>query len=69
MNLILSVDEQVVERARLRAGTMGKSLDFSDSALHGIDQETLKWITELRALSGRGNSNGRKFDRDEIHER
>jgi Family of unknown function (DUF6364) len=72
MDLTLSVDEQTVERARRRAKTLGKSLeqlirDYLLKLAGGDDAE--RSIEEFERLSGGGNSNGWKFDRDEIHER
>jgi Family of unknown function (DUF6364) len=72
MNLTLSVDEQLVVRARQRAETLGKSLnqlirDYLENLAGGDDPE--KSIAEFRRLSGRGNSRGWRFNRDEIHER
>ena len=72
MNRTISVDEQTVERARRRAETLGKSLDeliqdHLQELAEGNDAE--RSIEEFERLSGGGNSNGWKFDRDEIHER
>jgi hypothetical protein len=72
MNITLSVDEQIAERARARAIAMGKSLnqvvrDYLQQ-LAGND-DTERSIEEFRRLSGRGNSQGWRFNRDEIHER
>jgi hypothetical protein len=72
MNLTLSVDEQLVARARQRAETLGKSLnqlirDYLQNLAGGDDPE--KSIAEFRRLSGTGNSRGWRFNRDEIHER
>jgi len=72
MNVTLSIDEQLVIRARKKAEALGKSLnqmirDYLQSVASSDDAEqTLK---ELRELSGTGNSRGWKFNRDEIHER
>ena len=72
MNLTLSVDEQVVARARRKANSLGKSLnqlirDYLQSVAGGDDPE--RSILELRELSGKGNSRGWRFNRDQIHER
>jgi hypothetical protein len=72
MNLTLSVDEQVVARARKKAASMGKSLnqlvrDYLQSIAGTDDPE--RWIEEMRRLSGHGNSRGWRFNREEIHER
>lgn len=72
MNLTLSIDEQTVSRARKKAAALGKSLnqlvrDYLQSLTGGDDAE--RSIEEFRHLSGKGNSRGWRFDRDEIHER
>ncbi len=72
MNLTLSVDEQLVERARKKASALGKSLnqlirDYLQSLAGGDDAE--RSIEEFKRLSGRGHSRGWRFTRDEIHDR
>jgi len=72
MNLTLSVDEQLVVRARKRAEALGKSLnqlirDHLQSLVGGDDPENS--IEEFKRLSGQGHSRGWRFNRDEIHER
>ncbi len=72
MNVTLSINEQLVERARKRAAALGKSLnqlirDYLETLAGSDDAE--RSIDEFRRLSGRGHSRGRRFDRDEIHER
>jgi hypothetical protein len=72
MNLTLSIDEQLVARARKRAQALGKSLnqmirDYLVTIAGGDDAE--RSIAEFRRLSGKGHSRGWRFDRDEIHER
>jgi hypothetical protein len=72
MNLTLSVDEQLVERARKRAEAVGKSLnqlirDYLQKLVGSDDPE--QSIEEFRRLSGQGHSRGWRFNRDEIHER
>jgi hypothetical protein len=74
MNLTLSVDEQLVARARKVARSLGKSLNQ-------LVREYLRTLTatddpesdvrELRALSkqGKGRSRGWRFDREELHGR
>jgi hypothetical protein len=74
MNITLSIDEQIAERARERLRAMGKSLnqEIRDHLRHiaGDDDAELERDLEMFVrLSGLGNSNGWKFDRDEIHER
>lgn len=72
MNITLSIDEQLVARARKKADALGKSLnqlirDYLQKVAGGDDPE--KSIEEFKRLSGRGHSRGWRFDRDEIHER
>ena len=72
MNITLSVDEQLVRRARRRADALGKSLnqlirDYLRKLAGGDDPE--RSIKEFRRLSGKGHSRGWRFNRNEIHER
>ena len=72
MNITLSVDKQLVARARKRADALGKSLnqlirDYLQKLVGGDDPE--QSIEEFRRLSGKGHSRGWRFDRNEIHER
>ena len=72
MNVTLSIDEQLVARARKKADALGKSLnqlirDYLQKLAGGDDPE--RSIEEFRKLSGRGHSRGWRFNRNEIHER
>jgi hypothetical protein len=72
MNVTLSIDDQLVARARNKAEAMGKSLnqlirDYLQRVAGGDDPE--RSMEEFRRLSGRGNSRGWRFNRDEIHDR
>jgi hypothetical protein len=72
MNVTLSIDEQLVVRARKKAEALGKSLnqlirDYLQTVAGGDDPE--RSIEEFKRLSGRGNSRGWRFNRDEIHSR
>jgi hypothetical protein len=74
MNITLSVDEQVVRRARASAEAMGKSLnqlvrEYLSSLAASDDAEAD--VAELRELSraAEGRSGGRKPDREELHAR
>jgi hypothetical protein len=72
MHITLSADEQVVERARKRASVMGKSLNQAMcDYLHHLagDEDIERNIDDFKSLSGQGDSQGWKFNRDEIHER
>ena len=72
MRLTVTVDEQVVSRARQKAEELDKSLnqlvcEYLES-LAG-DDEAERSIAELKKLSGKGDSRGWRFNRDEVHER
>jgi len=74
MNLTLSVDDEVVQRARRRAEAIGKSVnqlvrEYLEQLAGKSDLNAL--ADEYRELSRnpKGNSRGWKFNRDEIHER
>ena len=72
MNVTLSIDEQLVARARKKADALGKSLnqlirDYLQKLAGGDDPE--RSIEEFQNLSGQGDSHGWRFNRDEIHER
>lgn len=72
MNVTLSIDEQLLARARKKANALGKSLnqlirDYLAQLAGGDDPE--RSIVEFKRLSGRGDSRGWRFNRDELHER
>jgi hypothetical protein len=72
MNVTLSVDDHLVARARKKAEALGKSLnqlirDYLERLAGSDDPE--RSIEEFERLSGRGDSRGWRFDRDEIHDR
>jgi hypothetical protein len=72
MNVTLSIDDQVVARARKKAESLGKSLnqlirDYLERLAGSEDPE--RSIEEFKRLSGRGSSRGWRFDRDELHDR
>jgi hypothetical protein len=72
MNLTLSLDDQIVSRARKKAEALGKSLnqlirDYLQTVAGGDDAE--RSIEEFKRLSGKGHSRGWRFNRDEIHQR
>jgi hypothetical protein len=74
MNLTLSIDEQILKRARKTAQSMGKSVNqLVREYLEQISSanEAERDVEEIRRLSteGGGRSKGWKFDRDEIHAR
>ena len=72
MNVTLSIDEQLVARARRKARVLGKSLnelirDYLQKLAGGDDPE--RSIEEFKRLSGQGHSRGWRFSRDETRER
>jgi hypothetical protein len=72
MNLTLSIDPQLAERARKKAQALGKTLnqvirEYLEKLAGGDDPEA--WGRDLERLSGTGSSRGRRFDRDELHDR
>lgn len=74
MNITLAIDDDLVKAAREVAGTMGKSLNqvIREYLEHLTDRDRVEQdMRELRRLSeeGRGHSGGRRWTRDEIHER
>jgi hypothetical protein len=74
MNITLSIDEQVAQRARLAAQKMGKSLnqvvrDYLEQ-LAGGSRRSQQWSQfEARCLASEATLDGWKFDRDEANAR
>lgn len=74
VNLTLSVDDEVVDKARQRASALGKSVnqlvrEYLEQLAGVSDRDAL--VQELRELTrtSTGNSRGWKFNREELHER
>lgn len=72
VNVTLSIEDQLVARARKKAEALGKSLnqmirDYLQTVAGGDDPE--RSIEEFERLSGQGHSRGWRFNRDEVHER
>jgi hypothetical protein len=63
VNITLSADEKIIERARKAAQDMGKSLN---QAVRD-DLAQLAAGEALRSLAGRGNSGGQRISRDELY--
>ncbi len=71
VNITLSADEKIIERARKAAQSMGKSLnqavrDYLEQLAageEGLDAE----LEALRSMAGRGNSGGQRISRDELY--
>jgi len=72
MNITLSIDEQIAERAREKLRAMGKSLnqEIRDHLLHIVGDDDLERDLEfLTSTSGLGKPEpGWKWNRDELYE-
>lgn len=74
VNLTLSVDEQIVERARTTAAAMGLSLNqavrdyLSELAGQSSREADIAQVEQLSLVAG-GNRRGWRFNRGELHER
>jgi antitoxin component of RelBE/YafQ-DinJ toxin-antitoxin module len=74
MNITLSVDQRLVERARKAAEAMGKSLNqvirdyLAYLAGEGEMEAELSELHKLSMASG-GRSGGRRIERDSLHAR
>jgi hypothetical protein len=71
MNLTLSIDEQLLEKARKRTSEMGTTVNqFVRDRLAELagEQDLETSIARFLELSGQGDSNGWKWNRDEIYE-
>lgn len=74
MNVTLSIDEQLLERAREKLRVTGKTvnqeirehLQFIAGDLNDALERDIQFLEET---AGRGNSQGWKFNRDELYER
>lgn len=74
MNITLSVDDEVVQRARERAAAMGTSVNqlvreyleqLAGKSTAAFDAEEFRRLSYL----AKGDSKGWKFNREELHER
>lgn len=74
MNVTLSVDEEVITRARRRAEALGTSVNqlvreylehLAGKTDPNADADEFERLSKL----AQGNSRGWKFDREELHER
>jgi hypothetical protein len=66
------VDGEIVKRAREKLRTTGKSInqEIRDHLAYLVGDDDLERDLEyLERTSGLGNSDGWKFNRDELHER
>jgi len=72
VNITLSIDEQIVERAREKLRAVGKSVNEEIREhlrrVAGDDISAETDIEFLRRTAGRGDSRGWKWNRDEAYE-
>lgn len=74
MNITLSVEEEIIERARKVAESMGLSLNqairqyLEQLAEEECAEDDIREMENLSLISN-GHSRGWAFNRDEIHER
>jgi|HubBroStandDraft_1064217.scaffolds.fasta_scaffold15475_3 hypothetical protein len=72
MNITLSIDERIIERAREKLRAVGKSVNEEIREhlrqVAGDDSSVEKDIEFLRRTAGRGDSRGWKWNRDEVYE-
>jgi hypothetical protein len=72
MRITFSIDEQIVARAREKLRVVGKTLnqEIREHLQHLAGDEDIEHqIAEFERLSGQGDSQGWKFNREEIYER
>lgn len=72
MNITLSVDEQIVKRARKKLEAVGKSVNEEIrehlAYIAKNDEDVERDIEEFVRLSGQGDSKGWKWNREEVYE-
>jgi hypothetical protein len=74
MNLTLSVDDAVIQKARRRAKAMGTSVsqlirEYRERLAGRTDRDADAAEFERLSRLARGNSRRWKFNREELHER
>jgi hypothetical protein len=73
MNITLSIDERLVESARVKLRAVGKTInqEIREHLEHivGDDEQLERDLEYLGRTAGLGNSNGWKFNREELYER
>ena len=72
-NITLSIDEQLVERAREKLRATGKSInqEIREHLQHIAGEDDLELERDLEMFKqrvGQGNSKGWKWNRDELYE-
>jgi hypothetical protein len=72
MNITLSIDEQLVERVREKLRATGKTInqEIREHLQHiaGDDGQLEHDLEFFQSTAGQGNSNGWKWNRDELYE-
>jgi hypothetical protein len=74
MNVTLSVNDEVIRRARLRAESLGTSVnqlvrEYLEQLAGNSDPNEDAVEFERLSKAAHGDSRGWKFNRDELHER
>ncbi|MBV9032940.1 MAG: ribbon-helix-helix protein, CopG family [Acidobacteriaceae bacterium] len=74
MNITLSVNSEIIEKARRRAEAMGTSVnqlvrEYLEQIAGEGDAEANAEEFERLSRNSQGDSRGWKFNRDELHER
>ena len=74
MNITLSVDDEVIHRARRRADVLGTSVnqlvrEYLEQLAGKTDPNEDAVEFEKLSRQAQGNSGGWKFNREELHER
>lgn len=72
MNITLSIDEKLLQQAREKLRATGKTVnqEIRDHLLHIVGDDSLEHDLEfLERTAGQGNSNGWKWNREELYER
>ena len=74
MNVTLSIEDRVIQRARQRAEALGTSVnqlvrEYLEQLAGSTNPEEDAAEFERLSRAAKGNSRGWKFNREEIHER
>ena len=74
MNITLSVDEEVVRKAREKAERLGTSVnqlvrDYLENLAGRAEPESVAEEFKRLSLLSKGDSKGWKFNREELHDR
>ena len=74
MNVTLSVEDRVIQRARQKAGALGTSVnqlvrEYLEQLAGSTNPADNAAEFERLSRAAKGNSRGWKFNREELHER